>query len=123
MTRRREDGGQATVELALVLPLVCLLLLVLVQVGLVVHAHLVVVHAAREGARAAAVDPHPAAAHLAVVRGAPLAVEQVQVSTSDAGGDMVTVEVRYRYSTDVPLVGALVGDIDLSARATMRKEH
>jgi Flp pilus assembly protein TadG len=120
---RRGDGGQATVELALVLPLVCLLLLALVQVGLVVHAHLLVVHAAREGARAAAVDPHPSAARAAVTAGVPLDHDRVDVTTRDAGGERVQVQVRYRYSTDVPLVGALFGDVDLTATATMRREH
>lgn len=121
--RRREDGGQATVELALVLPLVAVLLLALVQVGLVVHAHLLVVHAAREGARAAAVDPHPSAAHVAVVAGVPLDRDRLQVTTSEAGQGRVRVEVRYRLSTDVPLVGALLGDMHLAAVATMRREH
>ena len=123
MRRRRGDGGQATVELALVLPLVCLLCLALVQVGLVVHAHLLVVQAAREGARAAAVDPHPAAAHVAVLRVTSLEADRLTVMPRDGGGDMVTVEVRYRVSTDIPFVGALLGDVDLSASATMRREY
>lgn len=122
MNRAREDGGQATVELALVLPLVCLLLLAVVQVGLVVHAQLVVVHAAREGARAAAVDEHPLAAQVAVVAGAPLDQDRVVVTT-DSVGERVRVEVTYEYSTEVPLVGALMPDLDLSATATMRREY
>ena len=55
--RRRGDGGQASVELALVLPLVVLLLLAVVQLGLLVRDQILVVHAAREAAREAAVDP------------------------------------------------------------------
>lgn len=121
MRRVRKDGGQATVELALVLPFVCLLLLALVQVGLVVHTHLLVVHAAREGARAAAVDEHPMAAQLAVVAGTPLDRDQVSVTTRD-GGDRIEVEVRYRYEPDLPIIGSLLGDIGLSASATMRRE-
>lgn len=121
MRRVRGDGGQATVELALVLPFVCLVLLALVQVGLVVHAHLLVVHAAREGARAAAVDEHPLAAQVAVVAGTPLDRDQVSVDTRHAG-ERVEVEVRYRYEPDLPLIGALLGDINLSASATMRRE-
>ena len=63
MTHRpRGDRGQAMVETALVLPLVVLFLLAVVQVGLVVRAQVLVTHAAREAARAAAVDPDPAAA-------------------------------------------------------------
>ncbi|MEY2448174.1 MAG: TadE-like protein [Acidimicrobiaceae bacterium] len=46
MSRRRERG-QATVEAALVLPLVVLLLLAVVQVGLLVRAEVLVTHAAR----------------------------------------------------------------------------
>ena len=47
-------------ELALVLPLVVALLLAVVQVGLIVRDQVLVVHAAREAAREAAVDPDPA---------------------------------------------------------------
>jgi hypothetical protein len=122
VSRTREDRGQATVELALVLPLVCLLLLAVVQVGLVVHTQLVVAHAAREGVRAAAVDPHPLAARVAVVAGTPLDRDRVEVGTRSVG-DRVVVEVTYRYESSMPVIGALVPDLDLSANATMRREY
>ena len=51
----RPDDGQAAVELALVLPAVVLLLLALVQFALIGRDELLVVHAAREAARAASV--------------------------------------------------------------------
>lgn len=51
----RDDGGQATVEFALALPLLAVLLLAVVQVGLVVRDQVVLVHAAREAARAVAI--------------------------------------------------------------------
>lgn len=123
MSGRREDGGQAAVELALVLPLVCTLLLAVVQVGLVVHMQLVVVHAAREGARAASVDPARDAASVAVLGGTPLDPRHTEVEVDDAGDGRVRVEVRYSMPTDVPLVGALVGDLVLAATAVMRVEH
>ena len=123
MRRSREDRGQAAVELALVLPVVCLLLLAVVQVGLVVHAQLLVVHAAREGVRAAAVDESFPAARLAVVAGTPLDPDRVTVGTADAGDGRVRVVVHYRFSTDVPLIGAMLGDIDLTAAAVMRREY
>ncbi|MGH9185287.1 MAG: TadE family protein, partial [Acidimicrobiales bacterium] len=44
--------GQATVELALVLPFVALVLLAVAQTALVVRAQVLVTHAAREAARA-----------------------------------------------------------------------
>ena len=50
---RRDERGQATTELALVLPLIAVLLLLLAQVGLVLRDQLVLTHVAREAARAA----------------------------------------------------------------------
>lgn len=123
MTRRREDVGQAAVELALVLPFVCLVLLALVQVGLVVHTQLIVVHAAREGVRAAAVDPDPDAPLVAVLAAAPLDMRRVDVDSEPAGDGRVRVRVRYTVETDVPIVGELIGDIELDAEAVMRIEY
>ena len=54
------DRGQASVELALLLPLLVLLLLVILQVGLLGRDVVLVTHASREAARAAATDPDPA---------------------------------------------------------------
>lgn len=125
MTADRHDGGgQAAVELALVLPLVMVLVLAVVQVGLVVRDQVLVVHAAREAARRAAVDPAPTAALEAARQAAGLAPDRLTVATSGRAGpgSRVTVRVRYRSVTDVPLAGALVGDVTLHARATMRVE-
>ena len=38
-------------------------------------------------------------------------------------GGRVKVQVRYRAATDVALIGALLGDVDLGADATMRVER
>ena len=43
---RGSDEGQATVELALVLPVIALLMLLLVQVGVLVRDQVLVIHAA-----------------------------------------------------------------------------
>ena len=51
--QREHDPGQATVELALVMPLIIGLLLIILNVGLVVRDQLAVWHAASAGARAA----------------------------------------------------------------------
>jgi Flp pilus assembly protein TadG len=119
------DGGQAAVELALVLPLVALLLLAIVQLGLVVRDQILVVHAAREAAREAAVDPAAAAARRAALAGSGLAPGRLTVSVSGRGGpgSRVQVAISYRDPTDVPLVGALVADLTLKADATMRVER
>ena len=123
MTDDRE-GGQATVETALVLPLVAALLLAVVQVGLIVRAQVLVTHAAREAARAAAVDPDPKAAMRAAKAATALDSGRmtVVVHGRNGPGSRVEVEVTYRAPTDVPLVGGLLGDLDLHAEATMRVE-
>jgi Flp pilus assembly protein TadG len=122
--------GQATVELVLVLPVVVLALLLVIQVGLVARAQVEVVNSAREGARAAAVGG-PSAAAPAARRSPGLRPDRVDVDTAtesgtptEAGGsgELIRVTVRYRAPTDVPLVGALLGDPTLTATVTMRRE-
>ena len=117
--------GQAAVELALALPLLAMLLLALVQLGLLVRDQVLVVHAAREAVRQAAVDAAPDAARQAASASSGLATSRLQVSVSGRGGpgSRVRVNVRYRAPTDVPLVGATLGDIDMHAAATMRVEE
>lgn len=121
---RRGEGGQATVELVLALPVVVLALLLVIQVGLIARAQVLVVHAAREGARAAAVDG-PGAARAAVLGAPGIEAGRAVVVASPGRGehvDLVRVEVRYRVRTDVPLVGPLVGDPTLTAVVAMRAE-
>jgi len=121
---RQREGGQATVEVALLLPLLALLLLAVVQVGLVVRDQVLVTHAAREAARAAAVDPQVAVAREGAVAAARLDPDRlsVELSGSTEPGGRLTVTVRYRAPTAVPLAGALIGDRTLVAVATMRVE-
>ncbi len=108
MSGARAERGQATVELALVLPLVALLLLAMVQVGLVVRDQVLLTHAAREAAREAAVDPSPHAARRAVLAGAPLATDRLQVQLSRPGtGGRVTVRLSFRSPPTSPWSGPL----------------
>lgn len=106
-------------ELALALPVVVMALLLVLQVALLARSQVLVVHAAREGARAAAVgEPADATATPGLVGGR-VAVHR---RGGHAPGELVTVAVAYRAPTDVPLVGALLGDVDLRAAVTMRVE-
>jgi hypothetical protein len=117
----RPDGGQATVELALALPVVAVLGLLLVQGALVGRDQLVVIHAAREAARAASVDPDPAAPREAARLVLPGAT--VDIGDRPPPGQPVTVTVVYRSPTDLPVVGPLLPDPLLTARAVMRVER
>ena len=118
------ERGQAALELALALPLLAVLLLAVIQVALVVRDQVLVVHAAREAARAAAVDPSPDAPRRAALAGAPLAPGRLQLHLSGARhqGRPVEVTVSYRAATVVPIVGPLLPDVSLRARASMRVE-
>jgi len=118
------ERGQTSVELVLALPVLALLLLLIVQVGLVVRDQVLLVHAAREAAREAAVASDRNAARRGALAGARLEPGRLTVETEgrDGPGSRVTARLSYRSPTEVPLVGALLGDVHLSATATMRVE-
>lgn len=106
------------------LPLVALLLLLVVQAALVVRDQVLVVHAAREAARAAAVDPSGEAPSRAALAAAPLDAARltVRVSPGGRGGEPVTVTLSYRSETFAPMIGPLLPDVVLHGRASMRRE-
>lgn len=102
---RRAEPGQATVELALVLPVVVALLALVVQVALVGRDRVALVHATRAVARAVAVDPREAVARDALRRaGGRAAGGRVELAGSRRPGGMLTVTVTAEPSR-VPLVG------------------
>jgi len=57
--RRPTEKGQSLVELALMLPFLILLLAVVIDAGRLFDAAIVLVQAAREGARFATIEPSP----------------------------------------------------------------
>lgn len=95
--------------------------LAIFQVALVVRAELAVVHAAREAARTASVDPDPDRARASARRVAPGA--SVNVGRRGRVGDPIDVDVRLHFVTSLPLVGPLFPDPTLHARAVMRIER
>ncbi len=117
---RTRDNGQATVELALCLPLLFLFLLGIVQLVVIVRDQLAVQLAAREGARAAAVAASPGAAAESSADRA-VTLRPLLVTTSISGAT-ITVVVSHITHTDVPLIGALIPDVTVKAAATMALE-
>jgi Flp pilus assembly protein TadG len=118
--RTRGTGGQAAVEFALCLPLVAVMALGVLQVLVVARDQLRVEFAARDAARAAAVatDAHGAARAAATgVLG-----EMPSTVTVNLGPTTVTVTVSITARSSLPLVGAAIREIELSARATMLLE-
>lgn len=123
---RRREGGSAVVEFALVLPMLLLVALAFVQVGLLARDELLLVQAARAGARAAAVDPDDTLVRDTAIRSAPgLDPDRVAVDVRRPGerGQPVTVAVMYDAPLRVPMAGWLFPpQVELRAEATMRQE-
>jgi Flp pilus assembly protein TadG len=120
-----QEEGSAAVEFALVLPLVLTAALALVQVGLIARDALVVAHAAREGAREAAVTTDDTQVRNAVIDRGGLAAHTttVHVDRTGARGEPVTVRVDHRIPVVVPFVAWLLPDeVAVRASATMRQE-
>lgn len=122
----KRERGQSSIEFALVLPIFLVLVLALAQVGLVVQAQISVTHTAREAARALAVDPAADVAVIAV-NASRLSAASTTVDVSfDAaavpGRQVVEVTVTYVVPHVSALVAPLVGDVAVSATASMLVE-
>src|SRR5688500_2007953 len=124
-SRLQGQDGQATLELALTLPFLALLLAALVEVGLVVGDQARLWHAAREAARVAAVDADAddvlAAAERPGLR--PLHVAVSPTPRSRRQGDPVTVSVTYSPRSRIPLFHSLLERVELEASGVMRIEQ
>jgi Flp pilus assembly protein TadG len=120
--RGSNDAGQATVEVALAVPLLVVVMLFGVQIALVIRDQIATIAAAREAARAVVVaDGKSGVAEAAVARTASLDPSRRSVKVSINGG-LVTATVSYRSPTDLPLVGIFIPDITVHATATMALE-
>jgi hypothetical protein len=120
------ERGSATVEFALVLPILLVVCLALVQVGLLLRDQLVLVEAARAGAREAAVDTAEESVREAVGDAANTLDEgRIDISIQRGGGqgEPVAIDLGYEAHVVVPLVAWLFPDaVTLEARAVMRQE-
>ncbi len=111
----RGEEGVAAVEFAVVLPIFLAILLAVIEFGFALQGQLAVAHAAREGARLAAVNKWDAAAVAA--RAHPLSGVSV---SRNVGPDAVTVIVSFNY---VPRIWRVLPTIRLESRAVMRREY
>ena len=122
--RRRKQyltgvAGQATVEFALALPIVLIVMLGMTQVGVAIRNELAVELAAREGARAASVSSNPAGA----ASSAATAAVDLPISVATrVSGPRVTVTVTYIDPTDVAIIGRFLGPSTHRAIAIMAFE-
>lgn len=111
-------------EFVLVLPLIMLILVACLELAALARGRVMVVAAAREGARVAAVHPDPADAVEAVrlALGEPLASgARVTVARPHVVGRPATVEVAVRHRLSAPLLDGW--EVTLKGRASMRVER
>jgi hypothetical protein len=120
-----DERGQTTVELALCLPIVALVLAAVVEVGLIVADQARVWHAAREAVRVAAVDDDEREITYAATRTGlnPLHIEIEPDAIHRRQGDPVTVSVTYEPEGRVPMIGRLFERLELHGAASMRIEQ
>jgi len=118
------ESGSATVEFALVLPLLLLVLLASVEVMIVARSQLQLGHAAREGAREAATTPDLdraiAAVHRSLDEGGAARV-RVSIDRQQHVGGIARVTATLRHSIAAPLFGGLT--VTLTSSAAMRVER
>lgn len=116
----QNESGTSAVELALVMPILIMILFGIFQFGLAFNNYLAITHAAREGARMAAVGSY---SQSAVIQDALPAVPSSVTLTYPDGqqqGNPVTVTVTENYLLDIPFFGART--IPLTSSGTMRQE-
>ncbi|MDQ3758191.1 MAG: pilus assembly protein [Actinomycetota bacterium] len=114
---KRPQQGQASVELALVLPLLIGLVVLLVEAGLVVKDYVLVAHAAREAARAAVVDARQAVAEEAARGQSGLDPARLRVELR-RHRQLVTAIVSYRHVLNVPFTPRKIREISMSVQVT-----
>jgi Flp pilus assembly protein TadG len=140
MLRLRSERGQALVEFALVIPVLLLIFMGILDFGRAIYAYNTLSNAAREGARVAIVDQTvtggiPVGAQRAADQSTGLGVNpstDVDVTyTTPAGtpcpahslGCTATVDVRYQFRALTPIIGSIVGPIDLESSTALPIEN
>lgn len=127
--RLNNERGQATVELALVLPVLLLILFGIMEFGRVFSSYLILTNAAREGARLAAVGASDTAIEQRVedaAAGLDLNRLTVTITPSESNrvaGVQATVSVGYSVDLVTPVLsGFAPNPFPLTVQAAMRVE-
>lgn len=119
--------AQATVEFALVLPLLMLVFLLFAQAVMVMRAQIAVTAAAREGARKGVETSNQGLIEGAAVRAAPgLDADKLAVHIESGPrrrGEWIRVEVEYEVPVSIPAVQRFFSSIKVRGKAEMRIEN
>jgi Flp pilus assembly protein TadG len=126
---RREQNGQALVEMALVIPLFFLLLFGVIEMGRIGHAYISVSNAARSGTRLATTGGTDLEIQNAVYNAAPtLNPSEITIKISPnqyyrKSSQGVTVQVTYPVKLIIPVLSNVVPNpVVVSSTLNMRLE-
>ena len=124
----KSEKGASAVEFALILPILVILVFGIVQCGIAYNNYIALTHAAREGARLAAVNMDETESiewfENRVRESAPsVTIESIALSGQDGNiGDPVSVTVTGEVlNIEIPLVGSW--PVQLTSTATLRLEQ
>jgi len=125
----RSEGGQSTVEFAMVLPILLLLLMGIIEFGRIISSYMIINNLAREGARFAAVGKTDSQiTTLLLNEHATLDVDKLEVQFSPVysarvKGEPLKVTVNYTVDLITPLIPEfLPNPLPISSECTMRLE-
>jgi len=125
----KNERGASAVEFALILPILVILVFGIFEFAIAFNNYITITHAAREGARRAAVDLfNPDLKDYIKDMAIPLVLTDDDIAIgveSDEDppliGDPVWVEITYNFGISIPLVGSW--EVPLKNKAIMRLEN
>ncbi len=129
---RRNQRGQAVVEMALVLPILIMLIFGIVEFGRILNTYMIVTNLSREGAREGAVGGTDTEITNAVQNGTnadqfdtglmSITIDPPAMSERPRGS-AVKVTVSYPVDIIAPVIGPIIGDpFIVTSQTTMRVE-
>jgi len=134
--KKKTKNGQATVEFALLLPLLLMITVLIIEVSLLFHNYLIITQVCRESARAGAlgaanqeirdkigaVDSHLVRTYFlsGEIIEAEISILPENEADREKGKD-ITVTIPYRVSINIPYFGKAIG-LKMIAISTMRIE-
>lgn len=124
-SRLRSDRGAASVELALVLPVLLLVVFGIIDFGRAYNSKILIASAAREGARVAAQGGDAADVRKQVGRamdGATVVVETPTLCDADDPDATVVVTLDFGYATPIGSIAGLVNAKFNDDNVTLRSE-
>lgn len=127
---RRDERGQALVELALVVPVLLLLVLGIFEFGRLLNAYMTVQHACREGARLGMLGATDAEIEAVVASTAAVSLDTTRLTvgvsppiSARTSGVVMTVSVTYTFEVVVPLIDRILGaSVPITSNLSMRVE-